>query len=658
MRRRGWTRVAVATALTVAVVAPASAASAHEERPVHEFPAGTGHVPTYRPYDAAATHPWVVCKPASANLISAMPAGALKDENEHLLTECAFHSIQDAIDNMKSAAGASGSNIYVLPGVYDESDAYWRTQPQSDHCAHLSSAADGAYIGTIQNPVSPPAMAGNSPVALSYQDQYDCPHNLNMIAILGDNPHLADTNGIACDPSTHMCDLQIEGTGLAPADVLIDDKFTKLNAIRADRADGVFFRNFMVQQSEFNSLYVMESDGFAVDRVIARANDEYGFLAFATDHGLFSNCEAYYNGDSGIYPGGQDDLHQNDSPQRNAEDLPTPSMSTSTWAVEVSHCRSHDNTLGFSGTAGNSVFVHDTDFYNNATGISVDSFFPNHPGLPQDHSRFTNNNIYANNSNYYTQYVDKNVCDRPIKDRGYLQGAVCPSVPVPVGTGVIIAGGNYNSVDHDFIYDNWRQGTMLLWVPAALRNEFDPTKQFDTSNGNHQRFNTMGLSRNGQVLPNGLDFWWDDEGSGNCWDSNVSSHGAPTSNALGGLPTCASPSVFSPGTIAVKDAGFADCTQYNKNDPILRHPPKCSWFDSPTKPSGDGGGGTSTTAGGSGGASGQSSGQNAAGQGATRADATSGALATTGMGAGLAALGAVMIFAAVWLRRSSSRPSA
>ena len=34
----------------------------------------------------------------------------------------------------------------------------------------------------------------------------------------------------------------------------------------------------------------------------------------------------------------------------------------------------------------------------------------------------------------------------------------------------------------------------------------------------------------------------------------------------------------------MKDAGFLSCSQYDRNDPTLRHPPKCNWFDSPPKP--------------------------------------------------------------------------
>lgn len=38
----------------------------------------------------------------------------------------------------------------------------------------------------------------------------------------------------------------------------------------------------------------------------------------------------------------------------------------------------------------------------------------------------------------------------------------------------------------------------------------------------------------------------------------------------------------------MKDAGFLSCSQYDRNDPTLRHPPECNWFDSPGKPSADG----------------------------------------------------------------------
>ena len=85
-----------------------------------------------------------------------------------------------------------------------------------------------------------------------------------------------------------------------------------------------------------------------------------------------------------------------------------------------------------------------------------------------------------------------------MKERGYIHGTVCPVVPTPVGTGVLIAGGNFDSTDHNLIYDNWRFGTMQFWVPSPLRDEYDPTKLYDTSNHNHTFANRMGYTPAGR----------------------------------------------------------------------------------------------------------------------------------------------------------------
>ena len=36
--------------------------------------------------------------------------------------------------------------------------------------------------------------------------------------------------------------------------------------------------------------------------------------------------------------------------------------------------------------------------------------------------------------------------------------------------------------------------------------------------------------------------------------------------------------------LAVKDAGFLSCSQYDRSDPAWKHPTACDWFDSPSKP--------------------------------------------------------------------------
>ncbi|HSV40379.1 MAG TPA: right-handed parallel beta-helix repeat-containing protein [Nocardioidaceae bacterium] len=562
--------LAVLTPLVLAV-GLAGPASAHEERPA-SFPDGTGAIPRYQGLDNPRHR--VVCKQDSAQRIARMAASDLKRRNQALLKECRFHSIQDAVNSIRKRR----TSIYVLPGVYTERK-YAGTK-QSAYCGNLRTATTApllrtSYIGSLATQAIPQAdssaraAADPGPIALSYADQYRCPHNLNLIALLGDRT--PTDSSIHCN--NQLCGTQIVGTGRTPGAVTIDNKFAKLNAIRADRVSGIYLRNFRVQQAEFNAVYFMETDGFVADRLVARANDEYGILAFASDHGVIKNSHTYFNGDSGIYPGSASDLNGNNT-----------NFAATRYAIEIFGNNSHHNMVGYSGTAGNSVYAHDNDFHHNIGGMSTDSLFPGHPGLPQDHAKWTNNRIYSNNENYYDRYVHKGICDLPMADRGYMRGVVCPVIPVPVGTGIIIAGGNYNLVKGNWIYDNWRQGIQQLWIPAPLRDELDPLKLYDTSNHNHYVNNSMGIAPDGRKLHNGIDFWWDDEGVGNCWDNNTSSRGTPTNNFLLAPASCANGgSIFVPGLV-VKDAGFLGCLQYNRADPIFRDPPLCDWFEDPIKP--------------------------------------------------------------------------
>ena len=547
----------------------AAPATAHEERPA-DFPDGSGTRPQFLGLDNPERR--VVCTDRSRRLVEKMPNGRLKRQNRALLAECGFDSIQTAINSIERR----NTSIYILPGRYTEQR--WAERKRSEYCSNLQTSSDDPlavvdYIGSVPDPDG--GDGSSDPIALSYADQLRCRHNLNLITIMGDRT--PGDGSIKCD--SRFCGTQLVGTGRRRTDVLIDNRFSKLNAIRADRAGGVYLRNFTVQQAEFNAVYVLETDGFVLDRLITRGNDEYGILAFASDHGLIQRSNAYYNGDSGIYPGSASDLNgDNDS------------FEPTRYAIEIRRNRSHHNTLGYSGTAGNSVYAHKNRFYKNATGIATDSLFPGHPGLPQDHARWSDNLIYSNNVNFYTKYVDTGVCEKPMEERGYMQGTVCPVVPVPVGTGVLIAGGNFNSTDGNRIYDNWRYGTMQFWVPAPLRDEFDPAKLFDTSHHNRVTGNVLGLRPDGTVAHNGMDHWWDDEGDGNCWEDNTSSRGEPTHNFTVVPAGCAEGgSVSNPLTVPAKDAGFLSCSQYDRHDPQLRHPPECNWFDSPPEPTDESG---------------------------------------------------------------------
>jgi hypothetical protein len=349
--------------------------------------------------------------------------------------------------------------------------------------------------------------------------------------------------------------------------VLISGEKGKLNLIRADRADGIHLRNFKLEFSDFNNIYALETNGFRFERIVSAYSREYGFLSFASDNGLYRRLVAYGSGDSGVYPGS--------GPEGHCE----------RYGIEIDRVESYGNNMGHSGTAANGVWVHDSKFHHNATGIVIDSFAAGHPGMPQDCSKFENNEIYSNNLNLFDKEHDEYCYERnrPISDRDPTY--VCPAFQLPYGTGLLIAGGNKNIVRNNHIYDNWRYGTYQMWIPAALRGS-DPTgqsqntgDQYDTSNGNRYEGNRMGVRPDGMRDLNGLDFWWDEEGSGNCWTGNTGPGGAAVTGDPDPLPACPGSPLVLPGN-QVRQASHATCALWDPQDPDYWDPPGCSWLSS------------------------------------------------------------------------------
>ncbi|MDQ2648460.1 MAG: right-handed parallel beta-helix repeat-containing protein [Actinomycetota bacterium] len=540
-RFRGVTRGALTVMVLAAGLAFSATASAHEERE-SQFPPGTGEVPTYRTHEQAAAE-IVVCKPDSADRIATITDATLRAFNEHLLTECAHEHLQAAVD----AVTVQGTNIYVLPGHYREEPS-WAPPCTEDY--------DGGVV--------------------TYEQTVSCGEIVNLVTIAGDDPTDPD---MACDNA--LCNLQIEGTGAEPTDVVFtsgfkdDGDWVKHNVLKADRADGFYLRNATFELARENAVYIHETDGYAIDRVVARYNDLYGILTFTSDHGLIRDCVAHHNGDSGVYPGSAADV--------NAESTERPPLTR--WAVEITGCDTHHNALGFSGTAGNSVYFHDNDVHHNAAGYVTDSFVGGHPGMPQDHAWLEGNRIYANNVNFYenVQGTDAPCQAEHPADVGYEDGVVCPAFGVPVGTGVLFAGGNYNLVNDNEIYDNWRSGVMLFWVPGIIRGDTEVLAQLDTSNYNRVADNRFGFHPAGVVQPNGVDLWWDDQGIGNCWEGNVAASGTVSFDALLPLPDCAIGSLLPAGN-AVKSLQLLPCGEYNRTSNPA--PPNCDWFTTPSMPAG------------------------------------------------------------------------
>jgi hypothetical protein len=532
-------------AVSVALLALPALTEAHPERST-EYPDHTlGSVPTQRSSGPAV----YVCKPDSAKRVRRIFKGSgrkmrrTRAQRLRQVRRCAFRDIQAAVD-----AAASNTRIRILPGVYREqpSRAVTFNDPKCPHAdpKYWEETSDGH---------------GEDGKVPTYQFHWDCKNSRNLIQVLGDSP---DDEDRACD---QRCNLTIEGLGRRAREVLIVGDRLKRDVIRADRADGIVIRNLATEQASFNGIDVVETNGFLLRKLVSRYNQNYGILTFASDNGLYDNIEAYGNGDSGVYPGS--------GPEGHCE----------RYGIEIRNVRSYGNILGLSGTAGNGTWTHDSHFYGNATGLVNDSFVTGHPGMPQDCSKWTNNEFNSNNVNFFEPERQEFCARTEFKDRPRTR--VCPQFQVPVGTGIGGYGINRNIVENNRIYDNWRSGIRLFWVPAAVRGVNDPAQQSDTSNGNRFVNNSFGTTPGGRKRPNGVDVFWDEQGVGNCWQDNTGAGGGLITSDPATLPNCTSGGSNSPVGNTAKLGNEVPCATWNPRD--NPNPPGCEWFVTPERPSAD-----------------------------------------------------------------------
>jgi hypothetical protein len=660
--RRPGTWIAFVVAAAALLVLPALAA-AHLERPSYwpdprpdtsvSPPAG-GEIPDARTLASAASGEGpgkvrVVCKGEGGEdsleivrravrqaqdngfrLRPSLPRKKISDKkaaktlrlNKQFAKECEYKSVQDAVND-------SGNNdrVVIMPGRY--------TEAKSRNSAVNDPACNPSLLQEDQGGALTP----------SYEYQATCPNDQNLIHVLG--RAVAGDPLAEPDPDRHgipeqelgeciRCNLQIEGSGVKPEDVILDagknythpmkpgarpggktpasechvgdDEenpcFGKHVVLRTDRSDGFVGRNFLMRGAKEHGFYTEETDGVLLDKVKFFWNADYGHLSFTTDHNMVKNCDGYGSGDAVVYPGA--------SPQtgefRNEDFYPDERYNST-----IKKCDLHGSAMGYSGSMGNSVRVTQNRFYANANGLTTDTLSaPGHPGFPADGMKIDNNWFYANNLDVYSE-------DNPFE----------ALVPQPVGSGFVWAGNNDGRFEDNWVFDNWRQGTMLIAVPDALAGTAEgavddqshcPTADDDNAvstscanqySGNHmgevppgfephpalEKFgNQTTLTADSETAPNGVDFWWDEftANTGNCWFDNTGPDGtreslssdpplgpAPDQSAPGFLPENCSTSVGSPAYAAKGGLHLACYGQWETGE---LEAPACSWFDTPPQP--------------------------------------------------------------------------
>ncbi|MGH2950882.1 MAG: hypothetical protein ACRDKX_02415, partial [Solirubrobacterales bacterium] len=581
---------------------------------------GRASLRTFRRSLAKATKKGYRLRPSEPRKrVKGKRARKLERINEELAGRCRYHSVQRAVN-----AAGNNDRVVIMPGRYREPES--RRAPLNDPRCNPSLLQEDAS-GTLTP---------------SYAYQATCRNDQNLIhvagrAIAGEalSPPRDNRQGI---PEQELgrcirCNLQIEGSGVRPEDVILDggkkysakgpeaepgggavncgeapdDCYAKHIVMRVDRADGFVGRNFLARGSKEFGFYSEEADGVLLDRVKFFWAADYGHLSFTTDHHLIKNCDAFGAGDAAIYPGAAPETGS----QADRSFYPdAPRINT-----VVRKCDMRGSDLGFSGSMGNATRITESDIYGNVSGIVLDTLSAaGHPGFPADSSQIDHNRIYSNNLDLFTD-------DPP----------VVPVTPAPMGVGIVYAGMNDARVHDNYIFDNWRNGTMLFSVPDALTNGGGAEGQVNpgipcstaglgisTSCGNRFFDNMMGqappgfrfppaidqyganahgtrgapLANGNLPMPNGNDFWWDEflNNTGNCWFDNVGSDGTAASITGPGTskPPSAPPDLL-PSNCATsiglgdvaREAYLIECSNGPDED---TGPLDCDWWQRPSPP--------------------------------------------------------------------------
>jgi hypothetical protein len=530
---------------------------------------------------AAARKHGVNYRPTEIRPFSATQARTLRALNQKLFKRCKFRSVQKAV-----TASSNNDVVVIMPGVYAES-ASRKVPAFPQECDKYRT--DNSDHG-----------AG----AVSYEYQYHCPNAQALVAVIGRALDTApppesgptgrpDPHGIPNEGKCIRCNLQMLGSGPGPDSVVLDAGKRKSGnhapigavkdvTLKVDRGDGFVLKNVTTRHAREHDTYVLETDGYLLRDDKFFYAGEYGTLTFASDHGVTNRCEAAGSGDSGLYPGGAPDSNGS---QRSPSFYPKNRLNQL-----ITNCDSHHNNLGYSGTMGNATHVVNNNFFDNTTGLATDSFYAGgHPGYPQSAAVYENNRFFSNNFNIYGEGSD-----------------VKSEVPVPIGVGMLIGGGNEDIVRNNYIYDNWRRGTMLMSVPDAIScapntdgtaPPCTPQGAGTTSNNNMYTGNVMSRTPDGKPMPNGVDFWWDEYAgnTGNCWPSNKGQ--ANDANSVTSDPPRAPGDATVPGFLPVKDCNSPNNTgdgdahkesvlgacavdfQNGSYDATV-----CDWFAMPPKP--------------------------------------------------------------------------
>lgn len=381
---------------------------------------------------------------------------------------CEYHVVQNAVN-----ASHDGDTVYVREGTYYQAV----TVPEP---ANLTLAGDGRDETVLVSP-----------------NEADHHHDDGGNQYGTNNPFadpVAYAEYVAEYPGVWAQDHAENPDGRALMHVEQAENFTGVDTPLAQHehehvtydavyvtADNVTVRDLEVRDFGGNGVYYNDVVDFHVTRVDAIDNGGYGIYAIRSTLGVFEDSYAEGHYDSGFYLG------------------------------EVNRCEcivrnvtAAENLIGYSGTGAGYIHIVDSTWRDNAAGI-VPNVIPSEPAY-QTNLEVTDNLVVDNNNR--TAFRDWHFAG---------------SLHAPVGTGVVIGGGSYNTVENNDVRNHSYAGVAITYM-------------FTEPNGNAVIENDF--------AENDLDVWWDGGGANNCFANNDGSNGSVSYdagaywNARGSLPAC------------------------------------------------------------------------------------------------------------------------
>lgn len=249
--------------------------------------------------------------------------------------------------------------------------------------------------------------------------------------------------------------------------VILDGDFTLDNGVKVLGANGVAVENMSARRFTANGFFWTGAKGFRGSYLTSTRTGDYGVYAFESTDGIFDHVYGSGSPDAAVYVGGCD-----------------PCNALVTEAI------GEYNGIGFSGTNANTnMVIMDSIWRHNRVGI-VPNTLDSEPYPPQHGATVVGNLVYDNN-NVHTPAIDAAILGQT--------------------SGILLAGGNTNLVEHNRVYDHELVGIGVVPIPD---------KNVWLANRNIVRDNVVSNSGTADLAEFG--------GEGNCFAGNRFTTSKPT----------------------------------------------------------------------------------------------------------------------------------